>query len=63
MPPEPVDNWMRGMGGLFGWVWESPEVTAFEGERLACLRSPQVCESQLRSQSLAIYVICCPSAG
>ena len=27
-----------GVGGLLGWVWESPEVTAFEGERFACLR-------------------------
>ena len=38
------------MGGLLGWFWESPEVTAFEGERFACLRSPQSCHSQLRSQ-------------
>jgi hypothetical protein len=26
-----------GVGGLLGWVWESPEVAAFEGERFACL--------------------------
>jgi hypothetical protein len=32
-----TENWMPGVGGLFGWVWESPEVTAFEGERFACL--------------------------
>jgi len=51
------------VGGLLGWVWESPEVTAFEGERLACLRSPQACESQLRSQSLAACAICCQCTG
>ena len=45
------------MGGLLGWFWESPEVTAFEGERFACLRSPQVRYSQFGSQCFGVHVI------
>lgn len=32
----------QSVGGLFGWFWESPEVTACEGERFACLLQPAI---------------------